>query len=72
MKITIDTRTDSKEEIKRVIGFLRSLVDQGSLHDSGELPTGENVFGSVLDSPHQDEVPEEKKDDFSLESLQTY
>ena len=68
MKITIDTKEDSKEEIKKAIKLLQSLVDQ--THEA-EYPSGDNIFGGVLDTPV--ETPDkEQKPDFSIKDLQTY
>ncbi|MFH1399680.1 MAG: hypothetical protein ABIG95_06225 [Candidatus Woesearchaeota archaeon] len=61
MKITIDTCHDSKEDLKRLISFLQTLVDQ----PAAEFPSGDNVFGNILSEPK----PKEK---FSLSDLQVY
>lgn len=69
MKITIDTKEDSKEEIERAIRFLQSLVDQAP---ASEYPTGENIFGGVLDTPVISPETKEEKPDFSIKDLHTY
>ncbi|MBW2971226.1 hypothetical protein KY320_03640 [Candidatus Woesearchaeota archaeon] len=70
MQITIDTKRDSKEEIKEAIRFLQQLVAE---QFSPEFPDGDNVFGSMLDAP-ADNTPEKNKEEeeFSLDKLQTY
>ena len=51
MKITIDTKDDSKEEISKAIRLLQSIIEASEITGQGELPvTGENVM-SLLDSP---------------------
>ena len=81
MKITIDTKTDSKDEIKRMIKFLETLVDYQREQDGQEYPSGENVFGNMFggdmsQSSEPANVPEdgepEEKDSFSISELQTY
>lgn len=77
MKITIDTKEDSHEDIKKVIRMLQNLVgeekvytNQGNIFDDSK-PVTENVFGDLFnndkeskESPLKEEKPseEEKKD----------
>lgn len=52
MKITIDTKEDSAEEIKKMIGLLSSLVEQTTPdRDISEKPnlSQENVLGNIFD-----------------------
>ncbi len=50
MKITIDTKDDSKEEISKAIRLLQSIIEASEIAGQGELPvTGENVM-SLFDS----------------------
>lgn len=82
MKITIDTNQDSKEDIKKAIRMLHSLVEGSSdyghtpSYDSPpDLPEGENVFGGMFDGPistESDESEEDGDDDFSVHNIQTY
>ena len=70
MKITIDTKEDSKEEIQKAIRLLQSLVSQTP---SSDLPEGENVFGSMFEQPFESsETEEDKAKDFSIKDLETY
>lgn len=64
MKITIDTKADSKEEINKIIQFLLTLDSTTDPEDN--LPSGENVLG-LFDT--QNETP---KEEISLKDLQTY
>ena len=79
MKITIDTNQDSREDIKKAIRMLQSLVGEASSLPSydapSDLPEGENVFGGMFDGPISTDNPESDDDeeqDFSLHSIQTY
>ena len=70
MKITIDTKEDSREEIQKAIRLLQSLLGQVP---SSDLPEGENIFGNILEQPIEgSEAEEGKTDDFSIRDLQTY
>ena len=86
MKITIDTKDDSKEEISKAIRLLQSIIEASEIAQQGELPvTGENVM-SLFDSPPEvaaetpksqektiteDDEAEEDEEEFSGE-LETY
>ena len=53
MEIRIDTTKDSKEDIRKAIRLLESLVDDdraGAVQQQN-FPTGENVLGSFFDTP---------------------
>jgi len=70
MKITIDTKEDSKEDIQRAIRLLQSFVGQTT---SPDFPAGENVFGNILEQPAEEpKTEEEKVDSFSIKDLETY
>jgi hypothetical protein len=56
MEIRIDTTKDSKEDIRRAVKFLQEIIEGGSRE---ELPTGENVMGSMFDMPLAQTMPEE-------------
>jgi len=53
MKITIDTKEDSHQEIRKIIKMLSSLVSEESFTNQGnifedpspEVKTGQNMFG---------------------------
>ncbi len=66
MKITIDTKEDSAEEIKKIIGFLNNFVEGSEIvsnKDIFEQPDvpQENVLGNVFDVNKDKEEPEEIK-----------
>jgi len=75
MKITIDTKADSKKEIEHLVDFLQTLLQKQSMESSKqEFPTGENVLGSLFGGQDQ-QLEEENKEDKNSESpfsLQTY
>ena len=71
MKITIDTRTDSKEEIRKLIKFLENLNGETYVPEQN-FPTGENVLGMFDSGPVKSDEEESNKKDFSLDNLQTY
>lgn len=70
MKITIDTKEDSPEEIKRIVGFLSSLVGEREImsnrnifDDSKPSESGSafvNMFGSDDNKPVEDKPKKEK------------
>ena len=75
MKITIDTKEDSREEIQKAIRLLQSLVNQAgsSEYHEGSYPEGESVFGNILDTPTESSETEEKKpEEFSIKNFETY
>ena len=66
MRITIDTNTDSKEEISKAIALLQSLVGEKPVHTTvpknifvSEEPVPTNVF-SLFDNK-KEETPKEKE-----------
>lgn len=58
MIITINTKEDSKEEIKKIIAMLTALVQEGSSDFSPVV--NENVFGLFDQQKPEDKKPEEK------------
>ena len=67
MKITIDTKEDSHEEIKKIIKMLSSLVgeefrtNQPNIFESADQPAPSGgVFGSLFDQKKEDkeDIPE--------------
>ena len=73
MIITIDTKKDNKNDIKKAIKLLQSLVESDT--NSGfheDFPSGENVLGLFDNAPSSDEPEKKEESDFSLDQLQTY
>jgi hypothetical protein len=52
MIITINTKEDSRDEIKKVINMLQNLLSESAVSNStGDMPVpGEGIFG-LFDSP---------------------
>ncbi|MBS1267098.1 MAG: hypothetical protein MAG795_01069 [Candidatus Woesearchaeota archaeon] len=78
MKITIDTRSDSKEDIQKAINFLSKFIhtSHNQFNSQEELPSQEGMF-SMFDSNNNvssdsDNNKDNENEDFSLSSLQTY
>ena len=75
MKITIDTKEDSAEEIKKLIKMLSSLI--GEEYKSGdenkEIPeVSEGVF-NMFDSPAEEKKEDDKEEKpFELNDVVTY
>lgn len=68
MKITIDTKEDSHEEIRKVIRMLQNLVgeekvysNQGNIFNDSK-PVTKNVFGNLFsnDNKEESQLKEEK------------
>ncbi len=73
MKITIDTKEDSAEEIKKLIKMLSSLIGEEykSEDENKEIPEiSEGVF-NMFDSPSEEKKEEEDKP-FELNDVVTY
>jgi len=73
MKITIDTKEDSHEEIKKVISLLTHLIGQTPVTNSKNIfdnskPTesNDNIFG-IFDKPQTTETKETPKEKTSVE-----
>jgi len=70
MKITIDTKEDSHDEIKKIVNMLNSLIE-ANIAESGELSgglssepssdsppiVGEGIFGMFSDNNEQEAPP---------------
>ena len=82
MKITIDTKEDSHEEIKKIIKMLSSLVgeeiltNQGNIFEDKGSDLGNNdIFGMFenKNTPEEQKTKEEKKEiDFDIPGLDEY
>lgn len=75
MKITVDTKEDSKEEIKKIVEILSKFLDSGEAVISNMAPTSEiypkealpttnvaDIFNN-MNSPKQKEIKESDKDE---------
>ena len=81
MKITIDTKEDSHEEIKKIIKMLSSLVgeeaftNQGNIFENKSSDLGnQNMFG-MFDNKNQNTTEETKKkeeDDINDPRIEEY
>lgn len=67
MKITIDTKEDSHEDIKKVIGMLRNLVGEDAPSnrnifetESPEISPDGNVFGNLFGSSAEEKEETQK------------
>ncbi len=77
MKITIDTKEDSHEEIKKVIALLTHLIGQTPMSNSRNIfddskPTEEtgnlfNIFDSKPETEETTETEEEPQEDAQVE-----
>ena len=84
MKLTIDTKEDSKEEIQKVIELLNKILETTNSQTSQDnnykdYDSGQPVFGSMFDTPMGDNNPddnpkeEEKEEEtVSIHELLTY
>lgn len=84
MKITIDTASDSEEDIRKVIALLSTLVDRSKQGDVFSAATPgvapENVFGIFENAPNAPrESPESspaakkgEKEQFKIDGLELY
>jgi len=78
MKITIDTTSDSKEEIRKAIKMLISLVGAGDIYtnepEQREIDTTPEVTNamSMFDNVEKTESAEEKSDEKDLPQLEFY
>ena len=74
MKLTIDTKEESKEEIKKIIVFLQKLVEEGYSSYNTEPPTSTqgafNMFGSDSSSESNESfnTPSSSMDMFSSDT----
>ena len=79
MKITIDTKEDSKEELKKLIRMLSAMVDDNDFRTNNDAPSGEGIFNLFSDNPTSNSSPvfdtplnenEKKKEIEELEQYQ--
>ena len=69
MKITIDTKEDSHEEIKKVIRMLSSLVgeevmsNQGDLFKDGSSEAGSTDVFNMFNNPDSETKTEDSKEE---------
>jgi len=62
MIITINTKEDSKEEIKRVIQMLMKLIEDSPSSQEGFAPVAnEGIFG-LFDNPHSETPQQDNKE----------
>ena len=84
MKITIDTKEDSHEEIRKIIKMLSSLVgeeaftNQGNVFENQGSDLGSQNIFDMFDNKNQD-IPEEQKTkekneevDFDIPGIEEY
>ncbi|MBL7054156.1 hypothetical protein ISS05_00165 [Candidatus Woesearchaeota archaeon] len=81
MKVTIDTKEDSPEEIKNAIKILSSLVGEKprtnqpnifedtspEVNTSQSMPTQGNIFGNMFNDPKTEEPDDEVKEETKTE-----
>ncbi len=72
MKITIDTKEDSAEEIKKLIKMLSSLIGEEykSVNENKEVPEVSEGTFNMFDSSAEEKQEEEKP--FELNDVVTY
>jgi hypothetical protein len=79
MKITIDTKEESKEEIKKLISFLQKLVDEDSYSSSSSPEPAAGAFNMFSDNDSEgsssytnifgENKPEEKEETFNVRDM---
>jgi len=70
MKIAIDTKEDSLEDIKKVIKMLQHLVGESvfeNREEQGELKEG--IFNLFDNPPQENSQHSEKKDEFDIDEF---
>lgn len=77
MRITIDTKNDTKEEIKKTIEFLKTLIDAQSYQSSFEpAPETGSAFGAMFGSDNPETLgtamPKEEKQEKIKLKMMTY
>ena len=64
MRITIDTKRDSIDEIEKVISLVRELMGKSSNESSGDdFSMPESGVMGIFESNNSEHLSEEKKDD---------
>ena len=79
VKITVDTKEDSHEEIKKIITMLNALVEGNSYSNQGNIfddtpsetppPSSGGIFGNVFDNATP--VTKEPEEETDLETTAT-
>jgi len=82
MKITIDTKEDSKEEIKKLINLLSSLVGGSEVIVNKDIfgqetSQSENILGNIFETKKEEglgnkEGVKEEKDENDIPDIQIY
>ena len=82
MKITIDTASDSEEDIRKVIALLSTLVDRSKHGDVFSAATPgvsmpDNVFGLFENAPRESSesspaTKKQEKEPFKIDGLERY
>ena len=85
MKITIDTKHDSKEDIEKIIELLNKVINSSFQQETysnddnnnyDNLESSEPVFGNLFDQPTSIEEKQEEKEKedktVSIHELMTY
>ncbi|MFH1590115.1 MAG: hypothetical protein ABIB43_06120 [archaeon] len=67
MKIEIDTKRDSTDDIKKTIDFLLKFVEQGDILQNNELPTMNEGSFNIFDNPESNH--KDKSDDDNDEPI---
>ena len=70
MKITIDTRADSAEEMKHVINILNRLIEGHNSEDTVAVPVTDGIFGMFQNSHETSEEIPGQKEETSQSSLE--
>ncbi len=68
MKITIDTKEDSHEDIKKIISMLQNMISDSSvILDKKEPERTSDMFSMFGDGPAQENLPENQRKEYQLE-----
>ena len=70
MEIKIDTKKDSKDDIKQVIAFLQKIVDEGTASISNyDTNVSEGAFNMFDDDSTSNSTDDDEKED-SIEKIE--
>jgi len=82
MRIVIDTKQDSPEEIKHIINMLTTMIGEKMISTKTEQPVRRDIFGNIFGQPKTRAEREETKEmeeresidikDFKLDNMETY
>ena len=77
IKITIDTKEDSHEEIRRIIKLLSSMIEEKEIYTNQEsqdsTPTNQgDMFGGVFGDTPQTPKTDEKTEEAEEPEIMTY